>query len=166
MGKFTSIAFAGITAGLVALFSTLTPGAQAAPDSARSSLPVGNYGDAASFWASFPVGKPGHLKDDDSTRRAVCNFASRHGGVRAEAVELSTDVMYDNFRNYKQLTGWVADLAQGDCLRLGYSDLVSGMAPVNLRTELPKVKGKCWVEVYYLGKGKNKIINKEPICAG
>lgn len=164
MGKFTKIAFAGITAGLIGLFAAVTPGAQAAPETGRSALPVGTYADAARFWSSFPVGKRGHVKDDDSTRRGICHFAPRHGGVRAEAVELSTDVMYDSFRNARQMEGWVADLVQGDCLRLGYADPASGMVPVNLRTELPHNGMSCWVEVSYLDKA-HKIVNKEPICA-
>lgn len=148
--------FAGITAGMVALFAATGPA-----DGAVSPTRTGTFADAARLWYSTPVGKRGHVRDDFTTRRSICKFADRHGGVRAQAVELVTDMTYDNYRNARQVNAWVATIAQGDCLRLGYADGVSGLVPVNLH-HLPK--GECWYEVSYYGKPRRVFI--EPLCKG
>lgn len=162
-GSFKRFAFAGITTGMVALFTATTPAHSVpAPAAAHKSvcdtgyrgqkeydskcLRTGTIGDAAKVWASV------------NDRLTVC----KTGNVRREAVELVTDVTYDRFRNNKKVNGWVADQAQGECLRLGYADPVSGLVPVNLRA-LPK--GECWVEVSYANRAHTKI-NRETLCKG
>jgi hypothetical protein len=177
------VAWAGITAGMVALFTAVSPGAEAAPrpttvtvtagksvcDTGYRGQPEydakclrhGTRGDAAKLWFDTPEGKRGHLRDDFTTRRSICKYAPRHGGVRAQAKELVNDMAYDTFRNWHQMIRWAGDAAQGDCLRMGYSDPVSGLVVVNLR-HLPK--GDCWVEVSYADH-KRKI-NTEVLCKG
>lgn len=180
MRKHLTTAFTGITAGMVAWFMATTPAVslpQPTPVSAASVCETGQRGQAdydrlclhtgtlvkaSALWFSTPEGKRGHEKDDMATRRGICKYAYRHGGVRNEAAELVNDMAYDNYRNYKQVNAWTGDVAQGDCLRLGYTDPVSGRAAVNLST-LPK--GNCWVEVYY-GNATRTRISREVMCAG
>jgi Spy/CpxP family protein refolding chaperone len=172
-------AFAGIGAGLLTLaFATTTPADASTPPAPahvaydcahhghrgdpaydRACLTTGTRAQAAALWYSTPEGSR-RTHDDMNTRRSICANAPRHGGVRAWATELVTDMTYDTYRNNKAMNAWVADTAQGDCLRMGYNDPVSGLASVNLRT-LPHKHG-CWVEVYYLGSK----INTEVLCKG
>lgn len=179
MFKAFKIATAGLTAGVVAWFFATTPEVMlpsAASTTAHSVCDTGHRGQpdydaqclrtgtpaAAAWWFSTPEGKRGHERDDMTTRRGICKFAYRHGGVRREAAELVNDMSYDTYRNYKQVNGWVADAAQGDCLRLGYNDPTSGLVAVNLH-HLPK--GDCWYEVSYANRKHTKI-NIEPLCKG
>jgi hypothetical protein len=152
-------AFAGITAGLVTIFGAVSPGASAAPASVcqtghrgqpaydRACLHTGKEADGGAAWVS--IGK--------DSRRAVC----KGGNVRAKAIDAVTDVTYDRYRNYKQVSGWAADMAQGECLRKGYADAVSGLSATNLH-KLPK--GTCWVETYYVNH--KRAIQRETICKG
>lgn len=169
-------AFAGITAGLVALFTATTPAASGATGHTKSVCQTGTRGqaaydrlclhtgtraDAAKLWYSTPEGKKGKETDDFQTRRSICRYSGAIG-VRAQAIDLVTDMTYDNFRNDHKVNAWVADLAQGDCLRMGYSDPVSGLVSVDLK-RLPH-RDSCWIEVYYLGHGKK--IKIEMLCKG
>jgi hypothetical protein len=131
-------AFAGITAGFLALFAFTTPGAQAATPTPRSTpticttgyrdhgdynrlcLTTGTPHTAAHLWNSVPEGKPGHLHDDMTTQRNLCAHAARHGGIMAEARELVGDMTYDNYRNNEQVNRWVGQDATLTCAQLGY----------------------------------------------
>lgn len=178
MRKFLKVAFGGISAGMVALFFATTPAASFPSAQHGKSvcetgyrgqklydalcLRHGTPGDAAKLWFDTPEGKPGHLRDDFTTRRAICAYADRHGGVRAQGKELVNDMAYDTYTNYKQVIRWVQDTAQGDCLRMGYADAASGLVSVNLHN-LP---GRdCWYEVSYLDR-KHTRVNVEPLCKG
>lgn len=167
-----AVTLAGVLAGLAVVFAPVShaapfkvttvtdvckTGFRGNPAYDRKCLRTGTVRDAATLWFGTPVGSAQHMRDDDTTRRNLCAFAYRHGGVRAAAIDMVTDLTYDSYRNNRQVNNWVADMAQGDCLRLGYADPVSGLASVNLK-QLPK--GDCWYEVSYLGRK----INIEPLC--
>jgi hypothetical protein len=166
-----AVTLAGVVAGLAVVFapvshaatSTVTTvndvcktGFRGQPAYDKKCLRTGTVGDAAKLWYGTPVGST-HVRDDDMTRRNLCAFAYRHGGVRAAAVDMVTDMTYDTYRNNRQVNVWVADMAQGDCLRLGYADQVSGLVSVSLKS-LPHAG--CWYEVYYF---ERKVI-VEPLC--
>lgn len=142
--------------------SVCATGFRGQPAYDRQCLKTGTPGQAAALWFDTAEGKRGHEHDSMETRRDVCRFAARHGGVRKEAAEMVNDMAYDAYRNHKAVIGWFADAAQGDCLRLGYADAESGRVPVNLHA-LPK--GDCWFEVSYLDHKHTKI-NTEALCKG
>lgn len=86
----------------------------------RLCLHTGTVGDAAWLWYSTPEGHKGHVHDDYMTRRSICTYAPRHGGVKAAAVELVTDMTYDSYRNNKAVNAWVASVAVTNCREMGY----------------------------------------------
>lgn len=131
MRKIVALAFAGITAGMVALWA---PTAEATVASTPPVCQTGtrNHGDynrlclhtgtpktARELWFSTPEGH-GKVRDDYTTRRSICKFASRHGGIEAAAIDLVTDMTYDNYRNNAQINRWVAQDARLDCTQMGY----------------------------------------------
>lgn len=127
--------FAGLTALFFAMAHLLgAPSAEAvtAPASVcetgyrgqaeydRLCLTTGTVGDAGALWYSVPKGKKGSERDDMSTRRSVCKFAPRYGGIKNTVTELVTDMTYDNYRNHKQVNRWVVSMATVDCRNMGY----------------------------------------------
>jgi hypothetical protein len=86
----------------------------------RLCLHTGTPKTARGLWFSTPEGTKGRERDDDMTRRSICKFASRHGGITAAAVDLVTDMTYDNYRNNRQVNRWVAQDARLDCTQMGY----------------------------------------------
>lgn len=127
--------FTGVTAVLFAVFALLgAPSSEAAerpasicetgfrgqPAYDRECLTRGTVGDAGALWYSTPKGKKGSERDDMSTRRSVCKYAHRHGGIKRTATELVTDLTYDSYRNHKQVNGWVVSMARVDCAAMGY----------------------------------------------
>jgi hypothetical protein len=158
--------FAAITATLVAAFgltavaestdvqpaaavtSVCATGFRGQPAYDRLCLKKGTRATGAALWFAL----------DAASKRDVC----RAGNVRKMAADALNDVAYDRYRNHGTVLAGVSDAAQGDCLRLGYADAVSGRAAVNLHT-LPK--GDCWVEMSYLNR-KHIKINSEVLCKG
>lgn len=124
------LAFAGITAAMVALFaptatatsarSICETGFRGQPAYDRECLSTGVVGEAGALWYGFPKGVKGKERDDSATRRGVCKYAHRHGGIKRAAVELVTDLTYDSYRNHKQVDRWVISMAVIDCHVMGY----------------------------------------------
>lgn len=157
---------AGITAATIGLFayigspatsgqplelagassSVCATGFRGQPAYDRRCLTTGTRATGAALWFGTPT----------ATRRDVC----RGGNVRTMAAETLNDVAYDRYRNHTVVLAGVSDAAQGDCLRLGYADPVSGLVAVNLRS-LPK--GDCWAEVSYADRKHTKI-DTEILC--
>lgn len=169
MRKWIMTAFAVLTAGMIGVWGASAQAAaphhadpckvgfRGQPAYDAKCLRTGKIGDAAGLWYSTPEGKEGKERDDYTTRRNICKYAYRSGGVRAAAADLVNDMAYDTYRNYRQINAWVGTLAQGDCLRLGYADRTTGLVSVNLK-HLPS--RACWYEVSYLGRD----VNVEPLC--
>lgn len=131
-------AFAGITLGMIALFTATTPGAQAAtpaphtvatvcttgfrgqPAYDKACLTHGTPHTAARLWNSVPEGKPGRRHDDMTSQRNICAYAAHHGGIMAWARELVGDMTYDSYRNNEEVNRWVGQDATLTCAQLGY----------------------------------------------
>lgn len=121
-----------LTAALLAGYLALAPGpAASAADVCRTGhrgqpaydkacLRTGTPDHAAELWFSTPVGRRGAERDDFTTRRGICKFAPRHGGIRRHAPQLAYDVVYDTFRNHRQVNRWLAQDAALNCRQLGY----------------------------------------------
>lgn len=117
--------FAGITAGFILLFTALTPGAQAAPQTAptasvcetgfrgqpaydRMCLVTGHYDDARREW------KSGYSKAE---RTAQCRTALRVG-MPAVVRETRGDTLFDSYRNYQSMIRLTALAGAAECFRL------------------------------------------------
>lgn len=127
-------AFAGILAGLVALFS-LNGSAEAAP--ARPSVKVvksvcetghrgqkaydakclktGTILDGVNLWFRYIDG--GAVSKAD--RRAFCKDATSTGHTRAGIIDGLFDVAYDNYRNHKLMLSVAGTVGVLDCQQLG-----------------------------------------------
>lgn len=127
--------FAGILAALVLFVVPTSAGAAVRAGGGKSVCETGSRGDkaydkyclttgtvwdAARFWFTTPEGRKGRERDDYDTRRSVCKFAGRHGGLRGTVSEMVNDMYYDTYRNNKQMTGWTVSAARQDCKRMGY----------------------------------------------
>lgn len=131
MFKRIAAAFAGIAVGMTVLFaptasasapkSVCDTGHRGQPAYDRACLRTGTAGDAALLWfVSMPEGRKGKERDGVMTRRSICKYAPRHGGLKAWATDAVFDVTYDSYRNNKAVNGWVVDIARADCKRMGY----------------------------------------------
>lgn len=104
-----ALAFAGIAAGLAALF---TVQAEASPR-----LPQGNAGDAGVLW---------YFGNSDQARDVQCHRVGKKldSGKRltwaAMVHDLHGDVIGDNFRNARQVEAWTVQMARKDCVSLTY----------------------------------------------
>lgn len=128
MRKLIATAFAGITAGMVALFgftaeaatvhtapSVCKTGFRGQPDYDRHCLKRGTVGDAGVVW--FYGGNDKALSD--TTRRQICREVKRYHGMRNLVHELYGDVIYDSFKNNGQMEKWTASMGTSDCAALG-----------------------------------------------
>lgn len=132
-------AFAVITIGLAALFTTLSPGATAAPPTShphmasvcatgyrgqpaydRACLTTGTPRNAAHLWDHVPTGTKGHEHDRADTQRGICKYGHRHGGVAAWVRDTVGDLTYDRYRNNTAVDRWTAQDAVLTCAQLGY----------------------------------------------
>ncbi len=137
MLKRITAAFAGLVLGASALLapaasaSPATPAAPSEPkvcregsrdhgDYNRLCLTVGTPKTARELWFSVPEGRKGRESDNFMTRRDICRYAKRHGGITVQARELVTDMTFDNYRNYRQVDAWVGQDARLDCAQMGY----------------------------------------------
>lgn len=132
MHKRVWLAISATMAGMIALF---TPTADAAPADRVSVCATGHRGqpaydrrclrmgtpdDASMQWFSVELGKPHPVRDDFTTRRSICKYANRHGGIMAQTRELIGDMTYDAFRNNEQVNRWAGQYAKLNCTQLGY----------------------------------------------
>lgn len=121
-------AFAGILAGLVALFS-LGGSAEAAParpavkavksvcetgyrgmpEYDRKCLKTGTFKSGAMLW----------LNNEAADRRATCKFATKVG-IRTAVRELVIDIAYDNYRNHETVIRYATVVGAAECKALGY----------------------------------------------
>lgn len=123
-------AFAGVLAGLVAMFA-LSGSADAAPAVKpsgkvaksicetgyrgqpaydRKCLKTGTFRDGAMMW----------LETDRRDRREICKTAKRFGGILPAVRETFNDVAYDTYRNHKIVLMYAGLVAQIDCRSMGY----------------------------------------------
>lgn len=121
--KRLTLAFAGITAGFLALFainaeaSTPTAPASVCETGYRGQreydtlcLATGTYGDAGVVW---------YQGNSDKYRRSLCRSVGRYHGMRNLVHEVYGDVIYDNFRNDKAVEVWTARMGTANCRALG-----------------------------------------------
>lgn len=126
-------AFAGILAGLVALFS-LGGSAEAAPSVKRPAvksvcetgsrgqkaydakcLKTGTVLDGVNLWFRYIDG--GAVSKAD--RKAFCKDATSTGHTRAGIIDGLFDVAYDNYRNHNRMLSIAGTVGVWDCQALG-----------------------------------------------
>lgn len=126
-------AFAGILAGLVALFS-LSGSAEAAPSVKRPAvksvcetgsrgqkaydakcLKTGTVMDGVNLWFRYIDG--GAVSKAD--RKAFCKDATSTGHTRAGIIDGLFDVAYDSYRNHKFVLSIAGTVGVWDCQALG-----------------------------------------------
>lgn len=126
-------AFAGILAGLVALFS-LGGSAEAAPSVKRPAvksvcetgsrgqkaydakcLKTGTVLDGVNLWFRYIDG--GAVSKAD--RKAFCKDATSTGHTRAGIIDGLFDVAYDNYRNHTRMLSIAGTVGVWDCAALG-----------------------------------------------
>jgi len=126
-------AFAGILAGLVALFS-LNGSAEAAPSVKRPAvksvcetgsrgqkaydakcLKTGTVMDGVNLWFRYIDG--GAVSKAD--RKAFCKDATSTGHTRAGIIDGLFDVAYDSYRNHKFVLSIAGTVGVWDCQALG-----------------------------------------------
>ncbi|WGV36032.1 hypothetical protein SEA_FRANKENWEENIE_361 [Streptomyces phage Frankenweenie] len=126
-------AFAGILAGLVALFS-LSGSAEAAPSVKRPAvksicetgsrgqkaydakcLKTGTVLDGVNLWFRYIDG--GAVSKAD--RKAFCKDATSTGHTRAGIIDGLFDVAYDNYRNHTRMLSIAGTVGVWDCQALG-----------------------------------------------
>lgn len=126
-------AFAGILAGLVALFS-LGGSAEAAPSVKRPAvksvcetgsrgqkaydakcLKTGTVLDGVNLWFRYIDG--GAVSKAD--RKAFCKDATSTGHTRAGIIDGLFDVAYDNYRNHNRMLSIAGTVGVWDCAALG-----------------------------------------------
>jgi len=126
-------AFAGILAGLVALFS-LSGSAEAAPSVKRPAvksvcetgsrgqkaydakcLKTGTVMDGVNLWFRYIDG--GAVSKAD--RKAFCKDATSTGHTRAGIIDGLFDVAYDNYRNHTRMLSIAGTVGVWDCAALG-----------------------------------------------
>jgi len=126
-------AFAGILAGLVALFS-LSGSAEAAPSVKRPAvksvcetgsrgqkaydakcLKTGTVMDGVNLWFRYIDG--GAVSKAD--RKAFCKDATSTGHTRAGIIDGLFDVAYDNYRNHTRMLSIAGTVGVWDCQALG-----------------------------------------------
>lgn len=83
-------------------------------------LRTGTPADARKLWFDTAEGVKGRERDDMVTRRSICKFAPRHGGIMKWAAEFVYDMTYDTYRNNGQVNTWVGQDARLDCQQMGY----------------------------------------------
>lgn len=118
-------AFAGVGAGLALL---MAPTVSAAPTAGKvvTICETGFRGDPAYDRACTAVGTQAdagvawYVGYTDSQRKADCRSAKRLGGMVNVVRETRGDVLYDNFRNHKQMIKWTADMGAANCRAWGY----------------------------------------------
>lgn len=115
-------AFAGIGAGIALLFTPTTAadatplhsacnGFRDQPAYDRHCLTRGDQADAAVLWyTTYPA----------SDRRAQCHQALKNGGMVAVVTETRGDLIFDAYRNDRQMTRWVARMGVAECVSLGF----------------------------------------------
>lgn len=77
----------------------------------RLCLATGKQSDAGVAW---------YVGYSDSQRKADCRSAKRLGGMRNVVKETRGDVLYDSFRNHKDMIRWTADMGAANCKAWGY----------------------------------------------
>lgn len=118
-------AFAGVLAGLIALFA-FAGSAEATPVKARTSvcetggresaeyrrecMTRGTVRDAITLWYGTPHGE----------RRQLCASARQFGGIRPAVREAYFDVAYDSFTRHAYVLRWAGAFAAYDCRAMGY----------------------------------------------
>jgi hypothetical protein len=128
-------AFAGITLGMITLFTATTPGAQASTPTAHH--PVASVCDTgyrgqpaydraclstatmASSVATWYAGTDSAHPLTPDQRRALCRQAKRHG-MASVVHETYGDVLYDTYANNRQAERWTTAVGRGECWALGY----------------------------------------------
>lgn len=77
----------------------------------RLCLATGKQSDAGVAW---------YVGYSDSQRKADCRSVKRLGGMRNVVKETRGDVLYDSFRNHKDMIRWTADMGAANCKAWGY----------------------------------------------
>lgn len=120
-------AFAGILAGIVALFafsgtaeaapalkrpavqSVCETGFRGQPEYDRKCLKTGTFKSGAMLW----------LDNAATDRKAACKSAVK-AGIRMAVRELVFDVAYDTYRNHNTVITYATAVATAECKALGY----------------------------------------------
>ena len=131
-------AFAGILAGIIALFafngsadavptvgkrpavqSICETGYRGMPEYDRKCLTRGTMADGRRMWFTGGGTSKGDRAMSVKARKAQCRDARDTGNMRAGIRDMFTDVAYDHFRNYRTVLTWTAAFGMTDCKRLG-----------------------------------------------